>query len=103
MPDLETVAKDYDTDQRVKFVLVNSEINGDDVGKIHRFIESRHLSIPIALDPSHSFYKLGLPALPQTLIVDRNAHIRFVNSGFSNAAEVHQRLHSQIDSLLISN
>lgn len=102
LPDLQAVAHDYAADSRVKFLLINSEISGDNSSKISRFVDHRHISLPIALDPSQSFYRLGLSELPQTLIADRNAHIRFIDSG-SDPATMHQHLHSQIDSLLASN
>jgi thiol-disulfide isomerase/thioredoxin len=103
LPALSAVHNEYAGNPNVRFLLVNSERNGDTPEMVADFAKSKSISIPIALDPSQSFSKLDTTALPFLLVIDQRGHIRFEDAGFSSGEATQQRLHQEIDVLLTPN
>lgn len=105
-PSLEAVHKEYSGNPRVRFLLVNPEIEGDTPEKINHFLQRRPLSIPVALDPEGLYLelseKLNNNGLPLLIVIDRHGHIRFRENGFENPDKTKHGLHAQIDTLLVA-
>jgi thiol-disulfide isomerase/thioredoxin len=103
-PSLEAVHKEYSGNPRVRFLLVNPEIEGDTPEKINRFLQRSPLSIPVALDPEGPYFelsqKLNNNGLPLRIVIDRSGHIRFREYGFASADKTRHELHAEIDTLL---
>jgi thiol-disulfide isomerase/thioredoxin len=103
-PSLEALQKEYSGESRVRFLLVNPEIEGDTPEKINRFLQSSPLSIPIALDPEGLYLELSAKlkndGLPLLIVIDRHGHVRFRENGFESADKTKQGLRGQIDTLL---
>lgn len=100
MPVLNEVAASYSGDSRVQFLLVNPEMNGDDLGKIGAFVKKRGVTLPVALDPSQTCFKLGPVLFPMTVVVDRRGHMRYERSGYAGAAATRKELRGEVDELL---
>jgi thiol-disulfide isomerase/thioredoxin len=104
LPSLETVYKEYSRDPRVQFLLVDPETEGDTPEKINRFLQRRPISIPVAVDPGTSYFKLSdtlnTEGLPLLLVVDQRRHIRFRENGFESDNKTRRELHVEIDTLL---
>lgn len=100
MPVLNKVAADYGGDSRVRFLLVNPEINGDDPAKIQAFVKKRNVTIPVALDPSETCFKLGPVLFPMMAVIDRRGHMRYLRSGYAGAWGTRKELRREVDELL---
>lgn len=103
LPALNSVYAEYASNPNVRFLLVNSELAGDTPEKIASFLRRKPTSIPVALDPAQSYYKLGVDSLPLLLVVDARGHIRFEDGGYENDETTTRRLHREIDSLMAAN
>jgi len=100
MPVLSGIAAGYSHDPRVKFLLVNPEMYADSPGKIRAFLQKQHLAIPVALDPAHTFFKIGPMQFPAVLVIDRRGHIRYQANGYSGADRTRGELRNEMDELL---
>jgi len=93
-PKLDRAIAQFTTDQ-VTFLAVNQEEEAD---QIKRFLESRELDFPVALDSGKIGQQFDVRSLPQTVVIDRDGKVAFVNVGNSN--ELETKLKAAIDQLL---
>ena len=106
-PSLEAAYKEYSGNPRVQFLLVNPEIEGDTPEKVDRFLESRPIPIPVALDPGPSYFDLSNQlhnnGLPLLIVVDQRGHIRFCEYGFEGTDKTRLEIGSEINALLVAH
>ncbi|HEV2578005.1 MAG TPA: TlpA disulfide reductase family protein [Acidobacteriaceae bacterium] len=104
LPSLERTYKEYSGNAKVRFLLVNPEIEGDTQEKITHFLKRKQITMPIALDPGTPYLelssKLHNEGLPLLLVVDQRGHIRLCRYGFDTDEATTRLLHSNIDRLL---
>jgi len=103
MPSLNSVYSEYAPNPKVRFLLVNSELGGDNPEKIRSFLRRNPISIPMALDPDQSYFKLDINGLPLVVVVDQRGHIRYEDTGYATGEATKLRLHDEIDTLLAGN
>ena len=97
------VYTEYSGNPKVRFLLVDSELNGDTPDEIARFIQARAVTIPVALDPQQSFVKLNGFQIPLLIVVDQHTHIRFEETGYTSGEQTERELNYDIDTLLAAN
>jgi thiol-disulfide isomerase/thioredoxin len=103
-PSLQQVYKDYAANPKVRFLLVNPEIEGDTQETIVDFVKRKQIIIPVALDPGTPYLelssKLHNDMLPILLVVDQRGHARLFRPGIDvNDKDMHF-LRANIDKLL---
>jgi thiol-disulfide isomerase/thioredoxin len=105
-PSLEEVHKAYSGNSKVRFLLVDPEVEGDTPEKISRFLQRRPVSIPVALDPGTSWFqlndKLHTSMLPLLLVIDQRGHICFRDNGFESGDKTARELQGEINTLLVA-
>jgi thiol-disulfide isomerase/thioredoxin len=105
-PSLEEVHKAYSGNSKVRFLLVDPEIEGDTPEKISSFLQRRPVSIPVALEPGASWFqlndKLHTSMLPLLLVIDQRGHIRFRDNGFESGDKTARELQGEINTLLVA-
>lgn len=100
MPVLNEVAASYSMNPNVQVLLVNPELNGDEPGRIKAFLRKRGISIPVALDPAQSCFKLHTDLFPTTVVLDRLGRMRYERTGYAGAYNTRRELHREVDELL---
>ena len=96
MPDLAEIAAKY-KDQGVRLLALNQ---GEDVGRIEKFLKNRGLDIEVLLDQKGEAARSYLvQGIPQTVIIDEKGVVREVHIGY--LPQLKQQLAAEIDALLI--
>jgi thiol-disulfide isomerase/thioredoxin len=107
MPSLEEVYKEYSGNPKVRFLLVNPQIEGDNPEKIEHFLKRKPMVIPVALNSSTSYWamssRLNNDALPLLVVVDQRGYIRSCIYGLDSGDKTIAQLHTSIDKLLTAN
>lgn len=79
---------------KVAFLAINQEEGGD---TIRKFMQTRDLDFPVALDPGTVGTKFSLEMIPLTIVIDPKGKIAFVKTGGNND---HSKLKTAIEHLL---
>lgn len=87
LPDLAAFAQSADA-RGARVLAVNSGIGGEDPPQIKRFLATRGIAVPVAIDPGRGAYRaFGIHGLPTTIVIDRNGDAIAQRVGFAATAD----------------
>lgn len=104
MPALIQVHREFESNRDVVFLAVDSGWNNDTPDRIRRTVAEKHFDLPVVLDTTGVARQMQVSSLPTLMLLDRNGHIRKVDSsGYDSSEPLGGELAGQIRQLLSAN
>lgn len=102
MPTLLKVYRQFQNNPDVVYVAVATGWDGDTQDKVSAFVTRKHFPFPVALDLANATHaKFDINTIPTQILIDRNGHMRLINTGYSgNDDALQSSLTSEVQQLL---
>ncbi len=94
LPALDQLARDYQA-RGVRVLAINQQ---EDVDKVRGFINSKGLTLPVALDDGSIAEKYRVKGIPQTVVIGKDGKVRNILVGFGPGSE--EKLRAAIDAAI---
>jgi thiol-disulfide isomerase/thioredoxin len=103
-PVMEKIYKNYKGNEKVAFLVVNSNMRGDSFDKALKFINQNSYDLPFVNDiKSTTSTNFHVFALPTTIIIDKKGIIRLTHTGYEESEHLYTKFCEQIDYLIDNN
>ncbi|HLX11185.1 MAG TPA: TlpA disulfide reductase family protein [Bacteroidota bacterium] len=98
-PQLQKTVESYGTNANVGFLVVNSAGPTDSMQSVAKFLSEKHYTFKSAIDRNSATSRLGVVAVPTTIVLDSKGRLAFRRSGNYGADDYKKTIDAVVDVL----
>jgi peroxiredoxin len=99
LPELQQAYRGLHNDPRVAFFAVDTGWGDETAEAGRKYLDGRHLELPMAFDHGEAAQALGVDGLPTLVVIDRHGRVRLVHHGFDVSEDMAAVLVEKVEEL----